>query len=133
MNLRGIANSVTQIVNPNTVVSLRRSNGYTTGSGAKQEPQYYAAVDVPAQVQALDGKTLEHLAAQNIQGTLRAIYIFGTMQGVVRPTDKGGDLVTGTDLPGFPGSSLWKVERVLEAWPQWTKCAIVLQVPAVAS
>jgi len=72
MDLRGLANSVSSTVNPNTQVSVRRSTGYTLGSGARQVPTYAAAVTGPANIQALSSDDIKQLDGLNIQGTLRA-------------------------------------------------------------
>ena len=121
MDLRNIANGISSTVNPNEVVTVLRSTGYTIGEGRKQVPAYAAPVTGPAQIQALDGKDLQHTEGLNIQGTIRAIYLRGSLAGVVRPTQVGGDIVQRAD------GSEWLVVKVLESWPTWTKAAIVLQ------
>ena len=120
MNLRGIANVATQTVNPNIIVSVTRSAGFTVGPGAKQIPVYSAPIVGPAQLQALDGDDLKQLDGLNIQGSIRAIYLYGTVAGVLRPNQTGGDLIT-------IGAETWLVVKVLETWPDWCKAAIVLQ------
>ena len=120
MNLRGIANVATQTVNPNIIVSVTRSAGFTVGPGAKQIPAYSAPIVGPAQLQALDGDDLKQLDGLNIQGSIRAIYLYGTVAGVLRPNQTGGDLIT-------IGAETWLVVKVLETWPDWCKAAIVLQ------
>lgn len=120
MDLRSIANSVSGAVNPNVIVSVQRSTGYTIGAGHKQVPSYAVAVTGPAQVQALDAIDLKQLDGMNIQGVIRAIYLRGSLAGVIRPDGTGGDLVT-------IGVQTWLVVKVLESWPNWTKAAIVLQ------
>jgi hypothetical protein len=127
VNLRGIANTVSQVVNPNILVTVRKSTGFTVGAGRRQEPTYSETSGVVAQLQALDSDTLKHIDSLNIQGTIRNIRLFGNLLGVVRPTDKGGDLINITDAPGFPGTTSWLVVKVMENWPQWTSCVIVLQ------
>lgn len=124
MDLRGIANGATSSVNPNENVSILRSTGYTIGTGAKQVPTYAAADPASANVQALDSVDLKQLEGLNIQGTTRAIYIRGSLLGTSRPDVKGGDIVQRGDAGN------WLVVKVLEAWPNWTKAAIVKQVPA---
>ena len=119
MDLRGIANSVTSQVNPNVAVTVRRSNGYTVGAGLKQVPAYVDTTGY-AQVQALDGNDLRQMEGLNITGTLRAIYLRGNLAGVVKPENKGGDLVV-------MNGQTWLVVKVLEHWPTWTKAAICLQ------
>lgn len=122
MDLRGIANGVTTTVNPNKTVTVRRSTGYTIGAGRKQVPRYADPVTGPAQIQALDANDIKQLDGLNIQGTVRAIYLRGVLAGVVRPDGTGGDLV---EVDG----KTWLVVKVLEGWPDWTKAAIVLQMP----
>lgn len=121
MDLRSIANGVANTVNANVMVSVKRSIGYTVGTGRKQIPTFAQAVDGLAQVQALDGSDLKQLDGLNIQGTIRAIYLRGKLAGVVRPDGEGGDIVT------MDGAD-WLVVKVLESWPTWTKAAIVKQV-----
>ncbi len=122
MDLRGIANGVTTTVNPNETVTVLRSTGFTTGAGAKQVPSYAAPVSGPGQIQALDADDIRQLDGLNIQGTIRAIYLRGTLAGVVRPNQTGGDLVKRKN-----DSETWLVVKVLESWPDWTKAAIVRQ------
>lgn len=122
MDLRGLANSVTSTINPNETVTVLRSTGFTIGAGAKQIPSFAAPVTGPAQVQALDANDIRQLDGLNIQGTIRAIYLRGTLAGVVRPNQTGGDIVQ-------RGAQNWLVVKVLESWPDWTKAAICLQGP----
>lgn len=127
MDLRGIANGVTTTVNPNETVTVLRSTGFTTGAGAKQVPSYAAPVSGPGQIQALDADDIKQLDGLNIQGTIRAIYLRGTLAGVVRPNQTGGDLVTIAAPAPVALRGTWLVVKVLESWPDWTKAAIVLQ------
>ncbi len=124
MDLRGIANSVTSTINPNETVTVLRSTGFTVGAGLRQVPSYAAPINGPAQVQALDNDDLKQLDGMNIQGTIRAIYLRGTLAGVIRPDGTGGDLVKRNN-----GSETWLVTKVLEFWPDWTKAVIVFQGP----
>ncbi len=127
IDVRGLANAATTTVNPNVVVSVLKSTGYTAGAGARQVPSYATAIIGPVQIQALDGDDLKQLDGLNIQGTIRALYGNGFMAGVLRPNQEGGDIVKITDMSGFPGARDWLVVKVLEGWPTWTKVAIVLQ------
>ena len=127
MDLRGLANGVTTTVNPNQTVTVLRSTGFTTGAGAKQVPSYAAPVSGPAQIQALDADDIKQIDGLNIQGTIRAIYLRGTLAGVVRPNQTGGDLVTIAAPAPVALRGTWLVVKVLESWPDWTKAAIVLQ------
>ena len=122
MDLRGLANSVTATVNPNQTVTVLRSTGYAIGAGAKQVPSYAAPVVGPGQVQALDADDIKQLDGLNIQGVIRAIYLRGTLAGVIRPDGTGGDIVKRKN-----DTETWLVVKVLESWPDWTKAAIVRQ------
>ena len=120
MNIRQLANSAITVVNPNTVVSVLRSTGYTVDANRRQVPSYAAAVTGPAQVQALSGSDLKQLEGLNLQGVMRAIYLRGVLAGVIRPDSTGGDLILIAD-------QRCPVAKVLEPWAGWTKAVIVLQ------
>ena len=120
MDLRGIANSVSDTVNPNIAVSVQVSTGYTIGSGLKQVPSYASPVTGFAQVQALTESDLRHLDGLNIQGATQSIILRGPLNAVVRVNSQGGDLVQ------FNGQT-WLTVAVLEQWPLWTRAAIQLQ------
>lgn len=127
MDLRGIANQVSEVVNPNIIVSVQTSAGFTIGTGAKQIPQYNAPVTGPAQIQALDSSELKQLQGLNIQGIIKAAYLRGILAGVIRPDSKGGDLITiSSPAPAYLVGT-WLVVKVIEGWPLWTKVAIVKQ------
>lgn len=119
MDLRGIANQVSNVVNGNIAVTVRLSTGYTIGAGRKQEPAYTDYTGF-GQLQALDGEDLKQLDGLNIQGAVKAIYLYGALAGVVRPDSKGGDLVV------IAGKT-WLIVKVLEGWSTWTKAAIQYQ------
>lgn len=125
MDLRGIANGATNTVNPNINVTVTRSTGSTTGAGYKRTPSYAEPVTGPAQIQPLSTTDLKQVEGLNIQGVMVAIYLRGPLAGVVRATGQGGDLVTITTAP-YVGT--WYIGKILEAWPNWTKAVIVLQV-----
>jgi len=124
MDLFGIASAVSGTITPPETVQVKRSTGYTVGTGRKQVPSYAPAVSVPANIQALDSVDLRQMEGINIQGTIQAIYLRGTLAGVIRPGGTGGDLV----LRGPNFSETWLVVKVLESWPTWTKAAIVRQM-----
>lgn len=121
MNLHGIAGPAVAAVNPMVIVKLQVSAGTTTSADGIRTPTYAAAVDVPAQIQALTYRDLVQVDGLNLNGTKRAIYFYGDIEGVVRPSNRGGDLVT------FPDGTIWLTAMVLETWPDWCKVAVVLQ------
>ena len=120
MDLRGIANTVSDTVNPNISVTVQASTGYTVGAGLKQVPSYAPAVTGYAQVQALSSADLRHLDGLNIQGATKSIILRGELNAIVRVNSQGGDVVT-------IGTQTWLTVAVLEQWPLWSRCAIQLQ------
>jgi hypothetical protein len=128
MDLRSIANSVSNAVNPNMIATVTRSTGYTVGAGLRQVPTYAAGVTGPAQLQALDSSELKQIAGLNLQGVIRGIYLRGALAGVIRPDSTGGDLVVIAAPAPAQFIGTWLVVKVLETWPLWTKAVIVRQV-----
>lgn len=124
MNLHSIAVGLISAVNPQVLATVRVSTGYTVLPNRKQVPTYDTMTDVPAQVQALTFRDLQQLDGLNLNGTRRAIYLYGRFDGVVRSQVKGGDLVT---LVDSPNAGVWLVAQVLEQWSGWCKVAVTLQ------
>lgn len=127
MDLRGIANQASNTVNLNIQVMLRTSSGYMIGAGQRQVPLYNDPLTGPAQIQALDNSDLKQIDGLNIQGAIRALYMFGSLAGVIRPDSKGGDIVTITAPAPLPLQGTWLIVKALESWPNWTKVVIVKQ------
>jgi len=94
MRLRQIVNPLTNTINSNIIVTLQTSAGYSIGAGQRQQPVYNPAITGLGQIQALDNSELAHLENLNIQGTLRALYMYGNLAAVMRSDSKGGDIVT---------------------------------------
>lgn len=124
MNLHGIAAGAIGAVNPMVPGTIQVSSGYTTSDDGSRVPTYTTVEDVPMQVQALTFRDLQQTDSLNLQGTRRAIYIDGRVDGLVRPDNKGGDIITLTD---GPNAGTWLVAMVLEQWPDWCKVAVTLQ------
>ena len=120
MDLRSLANSVTDTVNPNISVTVQASTGYAIGSGLKQVSSYATPVTGFAQVQALTAADLRHLDGLNIQNATKSIILRGELNAIVRVNSQGGDLIT------FGGQTYLTV-AVLEQWPLWTRAALQLQ------
>jgi hypothetical protein len=130
MNLQNITAGYVAAVNPTVPCILKTSNGTTTTNpDFSLTPNYNTPVTVMGQVQALQFRDIQQLEGLNLQGTRRAIYLQGDVEGLVRTGSKGGDIVT------FPDGTVWLVAMVLEAWgmnantpgEQWCKVAGVLQ------
>lgn len=123
MNLRGIANRLTSVVNPNVSATVRISTGYTTSGSGKQVPTYAAPALVTVQMQALTKKEIEHLDSMNLSNAQVALYADLQLTGVDRTKGSGGDLVT------IAGET-WLVTAVLEGWTVagWCKVAATRQM-----
>ena len=130
MDLRGLANQAMQVINPDIIVTVQSSTGYTTGDGYKQIPTYATPVTGPAQIQALDTSNLRQIDGINMQSVYRVIYLRGVLAGVIRPNSQGGDLVTIASPASAELIGTWLVTKVLEAWPLWTKAVICMQEPS---
>lgn len=122
MNLHQMASGMVGAVNPFVPVSIQVSTGYTTAADGKRAPTYAPFVIKPGQLQSLTFRDLTQIEGLNLQGTRRAIYVNGRVDGLIRGESKGGDLIT------FPDGTVWLVAIDLEAWPDWCKLAATLQV-----
>ena len=124
MNLHGIVAGAIGAVNPSLLGTVQVSTGYTQDAAGNQIPTYATTINVPMQVQALTFRDLKQIDGLNLTGTRRAIYLNGKLDGVVRVSAKGGDLIT---IPSGASAGVWLTALVLEAWADWTKVAATLQ------
>lgn len=126
MNLRQLANSVTQTVNPNISATwVRSTGGYTTAADGKRTPTTSSST-VQIQAQGVSASDLRHVDALNIQGVMRSVHMYGNVQGVVRADSQGGDILQFPEIPGGAPLS-WRVIQVMETWPEWSRVLVVLQ------
>lgn len=110
-------------INPFVPVTLRHPNGITKNADFTRT-SIYATSTIQAQVQALTSAELSQVDGLNLQGEKLSIYANGLLEGVSRPDNTGGDLVT------LPDGSVWLVILVPENWQRtagWTKAAICRQ------
>ena len=121
MNLHGIVSGAIGTVNPLVPVQIKVSTGYVTADDGTRLPGYAPPATVMAQIQALSYNDIIQADNLNIQGVRRKMYIQGEVDGLVRPNNKGGDLVL------LPDGSTWLVAMVDEHWPDWTAAIITLQ------
>ena len=126
MNLRGIANGVASVINPNIAITLISSSGYTTDAAGHRTP-LTTSTSLTGQVQAMSGDDLKHIDGLNIQGVFRSVYLYGNIQGVVRADGKGGDTLRFPQVPGGVTQD-WLVVQVMESWPDWARVIVCLQV-----
>ena len=121
MNLHMAANAAIQAVNPNYPVTVKLFSGWQTNADGTRTPTYNAVNGIQGQIQSLTFRDIQQIAGLNLQGTRKACYLSGEIDGLVRATQKGGDLIL------FPDGSTWLVAIVLEQWPDWCKAAVTLQ------
>ena len=129
MNLNQIVSGAIAAVNPMVKCTLQISTGTTVNADFTRVSTYQTITGVMAQVQALGFRDILQIEGLNLQGTRRAIYLQGDVEGLVRASNKGGDLIT------MPDGTIWLVAMVLESWlqntggtqPGWVKVACVLQ------
>jgi len=133
MNLQAIAVPVIAAVNPPITATLMISTGYTVGPDFSQVPSWATVAGVQCQVQPLSSDDLRQLEGLNVQGTHRAVYLNGNIEGIDRQAVKGGDMLQFPSLPDFPGQTTWLVTQVLEHWGDgqgaagWSRLAVTLQ------
>lgn len=126
INVRAAANAAIQVVNPNITATFYRSTGFTINAAKKQVPSYAAGTSVAIQAQAVSARDLKHLEGLNIEGVIRSVHMWGNTQGVVRPSQQGGDLLYFRDVP--TGTlRVWKVVKVVETWPDWSHVIVNMQ------
>jgi len=121
MNLHGIVAPIIGAVNPNVLVTVAISTGSTTNTDHTLTPTFATFNGVQAQVQPLSTKELRQVESLNLQGTMKAFYLYGAVAGVVRVSSKGGDLITMAD------GTVWLVTLVSEQWPDWCRVVGTLQ------
>jgi hypothetical protein len=106
-------------VNDLRTILAKRATGFTIGPDFRQVPTYQTIL-VQAQIQALTAGEIQHLFEMNIQGVLRAAYLPGDFNAIVRVQGKGGDLF-------IIDGQTWLAAYVFETWSTWSKIALVLQ------
>lgn len=124
VNLHGIASGMIAAVNPPIPVVVSVSTGSTLAAGGQRVPTYAPSVRVQGQVQPLQFRDIQQMDSLNVQGTRRAIYLYGQIDGLVRSENKGGDLI---EVTAGPNAGTYLVAIVAEAWPDWCKALCTLQ------
>lgn len=129
LNLHNAVRGAIDALNPTFSGVWRRSSGYTVATNGVQTPTYVDST-VTMRVQALSGRDLKHEAFLNMQGVKRSVYLYGNVQGVVRPNVQGGDILQFPENRGGTNRD-WLVVVVLETWTPdaagWCKIGCILQ------
>lgn len=128
INIRAMANSVAQTVNPDVLgVWVQSIGGYVTNADGSRTPNTNS-VTVRMQVQALNAKDLALTDGLNLQGVLRSVVMDGQPQGVARADQQGGDVLQFAEVPSGPVRN-WRVVAVTETWATWSRVVVALQNP----
>lgn len=125
MDLHSVASGAISAVNPMITGFVRLSTGPGAPDPAGQRaPTFSDPIPMELQVQPLTWRDLQMLDGITLQGTRRAIYVHGELDGQVRSTLKGGDLIV---IEKGVNAGTWLVAQVLEQFPEWCKVAATLQ------
>ena len=131
MNLHSIVRGAINAVNPDISASWQQSNGYSSNADGSRTPAYASPETITVQVQPLSKQDLQHIDFLGLQGVFRTVYAFGNIQGVVRPSVTGGDLLS---FPQTYGGTVqtWLVSDVPETWgPGWCRVVVCLQTDVI--
>lgn len=121
MNLHGIVSGAIAAVNPHVAVTIKHSTGnYTTLPDGSREPEYITTPGT-GQIQSLSESDVAMVNNLGVQGVVQKAYLDGNVEGLVRATGQGGDLLT------IDGKT-YLVAAVLERWPDWCSVALAMQV-----
>jgi hypothetical protein len=100
------------------------------GTYSVNQPQTVASeamttsLTVLAQVQPITWHDLQQMEGLNLGGVRWKAYLSGEVDAIVRPENKGGDLIT---ISSGRHQGVWLVAQVLEQWPNFVCAAITLQ------
>lgn len=83
-----------------------------------------AAYLLQAQIQPVTWRDVQQMDGLNLQGTRIKAYLFGKVDGLVRTTNKGGDLLT---VASGPYAGTYLVAQIAEQWSDWVCAFLTLQ------
>ena len=126
INMHATVRGAIGTVNNDISAMFQASTGNTPNASGKQTPTYATAVPVKIQSQPLKYSDLQHVNNLNLSGTFRSVHMYGNTEGVVRPTQQGGDLLTFKQSPGVAART-WLVVSVMEVWAEWSRVLVCLQ------
>ena len=130
MNLNASASATTRAITPAVAGQVWLSTGYSTATDGTRTPTFNTESQVTLDMQPSSGGDIRQLDGLNIQGVQRVAYVRGDIQGLVRVTGKGGDMIVIPASPAAPAYAVgsWLVVTVMETWPDWCKVGLTLQV-----
>lgn len=125
INVRAIANTAIQCVNPDLSAVLLANDGYDTDEAGFQTPKF-AEYAISIQLQSLSTADLEHLGVINQQGEFIYGYARGQIEAIRRAKQKGADKISFIAY-GESEPSEWLVTQVIESYPSWVKVLLCRQ------
>ena len=120
MNLHGVVRGMIRAVNPDVLLTLKRSTGSTTLPSGRRVPAYDTLTGY-GQVQPVRSSDLLKVSSLNLQTNLQAVYLYGAWYGVVRAGLEGGDMLQ------TPDGRWHLVVLADENWPDWSRVVVALQ------
>lgn len=126
INMHATVRGAITSVNNDIDAMFQASTGNTPSATGKQTPAYATAVPVKIQSQPLKHSDLQHINDMNLSGTFRSVHMYGNTEGIVRPTQQGGDLLVFKQSPGVAAQT-WLVVSVMEVWAEWSRVLVCLQ------
>lgn len=127
MNLHSVVRGAITSLNPDVPALLERSAGYAAQPDGSRKPRYLQAQSVTIQVQPMSWGDIQHANFLNLKGVMRVVFGYGSTEGIVRPTEKGGDLLRFAAYRGQQMSE-WLTSQTLEVFDSgWSKVIVVMQ------
>lgn len=124
MNLRAIANGITQAVNPNMTATLVLQGGYETDRTGRRIAKPEQSMSVTIQTQALTSQERQELEGGLLQqGQFLNVYITGQLHVLRRIEGKGAEKLIFAAY-GESESRAWLIKSVTESWADWCKVLI---------
>lgn len=124
MNLREIANSAIQVINPDQTITWKRSTGWQIVN--YQQVPTYEEIECLGNVQALSDEQLRHANDMNLSGVMRSVYLSQNAMGVSFRQIRGGDILTFREFEDVEPTK-WKVVHSAENWDNWCHVICVQQ------
>lgn len=124
MNLREIANSAIQVINPDQTITWKRSTGWQIVN--YQQVPTYEEIECLGNVQALSDEQLRHANDMNLSGVMRSVYLSQNAMGVSFRQIRGGDILTFREFKDVEPTK-WKVVHSAETWDNWCHVICVQQ------
>lgn len=122
MNLRAIANSKIQSINPNIHAVLLVNDGHTIDETGRRIPKYVQD-NVTIQAQSLSAQERQEFNTLLQQGQMLNVYITGQLHVLRRLQGKGAEKLVFAAY-GETKPTEWLVKSLNESWPDWCKVMV---------